>query len=84
MSDKEQLDRMEERGIEQGEAIKEITNLLGGNKKLGQKGLMVDYSETKKLAYNNKQAISNMQIKVAGITTAIGLAWGAVVTWWNS
>lgn len=80
----EQLDRIENSVTEQGQQINQITQLLGGNEKLKQKGLVEDYREIKGHVYKNKEEISKMKSKMIGITTAIGTAWGAFITWLNS
>ena len=80
----EQLDRIEANQGIQGEQINRIIQVLGGDKKLGTKGLVEDHGEVKKLAYKNKEELSKIKTKVAIITGAISTAWGGFVTWLNT
>ena len=75
MSD--QLDRIESK-------VDSITQVLGGNQELGQKGLLEDYREVKGIAYKNKEDISRFKWIVTGITTGVSafIAW--LTSLWNS
>lgn len=73
----EQLDRIEKK-------VDQITMVLGGNDELDQKGLLSDHREVKRIAYENKEAVSRIKWIASGIATVIGGIWAAFVTWWNS
>lgn len=73
----EQLDRIEKK-------VDSITQVLGGDRDLGQKGLLEDYREIKGQVFKNKAEIAKMKWTITGITTAIGTAWGGFITWINS
>lgn len=73
----EQLDRIEKK-------VDQITMVLGGNEELGQKGLLEDYREIKGHVFQTKADVSKLKWLVSGISTLIGGAWAALVTWYNS
>jgi len=73
----EQLDRIEKK-------VDSITQVLGGDQALGQKGLLEDYREVKGMAFKTKAEVSKLKWLVSGISTVIGGIYAAVVTWWNS
>lgn len=73
----EQLDRIEKN-------VDSIIQVLGGDKALGQKGLLEDYREVKGIAYKNKEDIGRFKWIVTGITTGVSafIAW--LTSLWNS
>ena len=75
MSD--QLDRIEKN-------VDSIIQVLGGDKDLGQKGLLEDYREVKGHVFKTKEDVSKLKWIASGIATVISGIWAALITWWNS
>jgi len=73
----EQLDRIEKN-------VDSIIQVLGGDKALGQKGLLEDYREIKGQVFKTKADVSKLKWIVTSVSTIIGGAWAALVTWYNS
>lgn len=74
-----QLDRIEANQVEQGIQINRITQVLGGDKGLGQKGLVTDYHETKTQVYKTKSEVGKLRLIVTGITIGINTIWTGIL-----